>query len=237
MEDKYIIILLLIVFLIIYGCWWYKKNSNQSLDDYNQSLDNYYKTINKFSAGFKGEGYSQQIIEQSDFLKNITNNKDIKNVMEIGFNGGHSAEIFLSSNKNINMVSFDIGEHDYVKLGKHFIDKTYPGRHQLIIGDSLKTVPEYYKTVNKKFDLIFIDGGHDYHTAKYDLINCKNLSHDKTIVIMDDTIYNKDEWIMDWNTGPIQAWNEAKESGMIRELGYENYAPGRGQSWGIYKMT
>ena len=36
--------------------------------------------------------------------------------------------------------------------------------------------------------------------------------------IMDDTIYNKDEWIMEWNIGPIQAWNEAKEPGMIREL-------------------
>lgn len=246
MKKKHIVFIISIVCIvcIVCICFWYKRNHNHSLDnDYktinnHQSLDDYYKIINNlgFSNGFKAEGYSQQVVGQSNFLKNITNNKNIKNVMEIGFNGGHSAELFLSSNKNINLVSFDIGEHEYVKLGKQFIDKTYPGRHKLIIGDSLKTVPEYSKTVNKKFDLIFIDGGHDYNTAKSDLINCKNLSHDKTIVIMDDTIYNNDKWIMDWNKGPIQAWNEAKDSNMIRELGNENYAPGRGQSWGNYNI-
>tara|TARA_A100001015_G_scaffold294076_1_gene371435 strand:- start:10385 stop:10522 length:138 start_codon:yes stop_codon:yes gene_type:complete len=32
--------------------------------------------------------------------------------MEIGFNEGHSAETFLSTNKNIKLVSFDIEEHN-----------------------------------------------------------------------------------------------------------------------------
>ena len=31
---------------------------------------------------------------------------------------------------------------------KQFIDKTYPGRHELIIGDSLISIPEYFKKVN-----------------------------------------------------------------------------------------
>jgi len=181
------------------------------------------------------EGFSQQVEEQTTFLKNIVNNPSIKYVMEIGFNGGHSSELFLSSNKNIQVVSFDIGEHNYVKLGKEFIDKTYPNRHELIIGNSLETVPYYSTNVNKKFDIIFIDGGHMYDVARGDIINCKKLAHDKSIVIMDDTIINHD-WLRHWNLGPNRAWKEAKEWNIIKELGSVDYSSGRGQSWGYYNL-
>lgn len=180
------------------------------------------------------EGYSQQIKGQADFLRNIVNDKSIHNVMEIGFNAGHSAELFLSSNPNINLVSFDIGSHEYVKLGKQFIDKTYPNRHTLIIGDSLNTVPEYFKKENKKFDIIFIDGGHDYDIAKGDILNCRKLAHDKTIVIIDDTISNNKKWIQHWNIGPNRAWKEAKDSNIIKEIGSLDFSSGRGQNWGYY---
>ncbi len=155
--------------------------------------------------------------------------------MEIGFNGGHSSELFLSSNKNIEVVSFDIGEHNYVKLGKEFIDKTYPNRHELIIGNSLETLPYYSSNVNKKFDIIFIDGGHTYDVVKGDIINCKKLAHDKSIVIMDDTITNHG-LLRHWNLGPNRAWKEAKEWNIIKELGSVDYSPGRGQSWGYYNL-
>lgn len=177
------------------------------------------------------EGHSQQSKEETEFLKNIINNNTINNVMEIGFNAGHSAEIFLSSNKNINLVSFDIGHHQYVNLGKKFIDKTYPDRHTLIIGNSLDTVPEYFKKENKKFDLIFIDGGHHYNIAKGDLINCKNLAHNKTIVIMDDIV--KTGFIQDWNIGPNRAWKQGKEWNYIKEIEHVEWE-GRGLSWGYY---
>jgi predicted O-methyltransferase YrrM len=184
------------------------------------------KNINRF------EGYSQQCKGETEFLKNIVSNQSINNVMEIGFNAGHSAEIFLSSNKKINLVSFDLGTHTYVNLGKEFIDKNYPDRHTLIIGDSVNTVPEYFRKEHRKFDLIFIDGGHSYDVAKADLLNCKNLAHDKTIVILDDTMNAKN--VNPWNKGPNRIWKESKELNIIKEMESIDFSSSHGLSWGYY---
>lgn len=183
-----------------------------------------------------GDGYSQQIGEQKILLTNIINNDNVKNVMEIGFNGGHSAELILDTS-DVKLTSFDIGHHSYVKIGKEYIDNKYPERHTLIIGNSTKSVPEFVKkNPSIKFDVIFIDGGHDYKTSKQDLLNCKKLAHNDTIVIMDDTVYTN-SLKQGWNVGPTKAWLEGIKTKLIMEIGrkdFVNKRKGRGMSWGKY---
>ena len=192
-----------------------------------KNLTEYYSRLKvKFLEGHCGDSE-----EQKKRLIKIILENNVKNVLEIGFNAGHSSEIFLSQDTEV--TSFDLGCYEYTKIGKKFLDKKFPGKHQLILGNSLETVPKF--TSDKKFDLIFIDGGHQYEIAMSDLLNCKKFSHKKTIIVLDDTI-SKNEWIEFWNHGPNKVWDEAKNKKIIRELGSEDYKKGKGQSWGYYNL-
>lgn len=181
------------------------------------------------------EGHSQQIPQQVKDLIFLTNYGNI-NVMEIGFNAGHSAEIFLHNNKNLKLISFDLGTHEYVAFAKEYIDNNYPNRHILILGDSRITVPKFFNDNKEfKFDIIFIDGGHDYDIAKEDINNCFNLAHENTIVILDDTVFTKG-WDESYTLGPSRVWIEAIQEKKIVELNKRDYQPGRGMSWGRYSF-
>ena len=146
-------------------------------------------TFLNYKGYYSFEGNSQEIPEQVEVLKAIVNNNNVKNVMEIGFNAGHSAEFFLHFNKSLKLTSFDLGVHDYVLQAKEYIDVMYPNRHELILGDSTITVPKYFENnKNIKFDVIFIDGMHQVEYFIRDLNNSiQYLSHDG-IIFIDDII-------------------------------------------------
>ena len=104
------------------------------------------------------------------------------NILEIGFNGGHSCALYLYANPNIQILSFDICNHTYTyKCSKYLIDKY---NLEFIEGDSNKTLPNYKVTI--KYDIIHIDGGHGYDCAKNDLLNCQKFAHKNTLLVFDD---------------------------------------------------
>jgi len=117
--------------------------------------------------------------------KNISNlvlNKNIKNVIEIGFNSGFSTLLMLLSNKNTNVTCFDLGYHKYTIPCFEKLKETFGDRINIIIGDSTKTL----QNINDVYDLIHIDGGHSTNVANSDIINSYRLSKQGTILIMDD---------------------------------------------------
>ena len=118
-------------------------------------------------------------------IKNISMlllNKNIKNVMEIGFNSGFSALLMLLSNPNVKVTSIDLAEHKYTIPCYDKMKETFGDRIKIIIGDSTKVLTN----INETYDLIHIDGGHLIEVAESDIINSYRLSRCGTIIIMDD---------------------------------------------------
>ena len=74
------------------------------------------------------------------------------------------------------------------------------------------------------FDLIFIDGSHEYKDVITDLEICSKLSDKDTLVILDDVYYEKDKdglsSVDNHNLGPTKAWNEFKLKNLVIEDGY-----------------
>lgn len=196
------------------------------------TLNEYHKLHHKHIY----EGYCDQVPQQIADLSKLLQNRVNLSIMEIGFNGGHSSDLFLKTEPSCTVTAFDIGNHDYVNVGKSYIDMTYPNRHTLIIGDSRHTLPQYIKeNPNKKFDIIFIDGGHDLEVAESDLCNCIQLCHSNTILIMDDTIMTNLNLHQRWNTGPTLAWLRAVSNGKIVSINSYDYNVGRGMSVGMIR--
>jgi predicted O-methyltransferase YrrM len=182
------------------------------------------------------EGFCEQIKGQVELLKKIGNEPNIKNIMEIGFNGGHSANLFLSLNPDIKVTSFDLGEHSYVYPAKEWIDNKYPSRHNLILGDSRSSIPTFIRKNPTKFDLIFIDGGHQGDIPALDIINCQYLAHIETIVIVDDTVLSEN-YQTHWTIQPTEAWKKFVNNGLISQMDSVEFEVGRGMSWGKYNIS
>ena len=128
-------------------------------------------------------------LDQMNFFHDFLNNKgrEVRTILEIGFNGGLSAALFLAANRNIHVISIDIGAHDYVLKAKHWIDKTFPHRHTLIIGDSQEVLPRFEFTFNSyKPDMVFIDGGHTDDIPYKDLFNVHRIIKGRCWVFVDD---------------------------------------------------
>lgn len=188
-------------------------NSVHSLDDY------FYKLNIVWYGG--NEGHTQQVAEETNFL--AEKSKEKQDILEIGFNGGHSSETFLSSNDTSHITSVDIGFHHYVKFGRFYLKKKFHNRFKLHIGPSSEVLPKLMGQKNK-YDLIFIDGSHEYLDVKKDLKNSIALASKDTILILDDVFFPKSETAKNYfdghNLGPTKAWSEMIDSKQINTIDY-----------------
>jgi hypothetical protein len=119
-------------------------------------------------------------------MNHFTLGKQSNNILEIGFNAGHSCLLYLLSNPNSKITIFDLCFHQYTIPCFQYLQSKFPGRINLHIGNSNYTVSEFSKNnPNTKFDLIHIDGGHDRYIANKDFFNCLKVA--SNFMIWDDT--------------------------------------------------
>ena len=126
--------------------------------------------------------YTKTFANKAKNISNLVLNKNIKSVMEIGFNSGFSTLLMLLTNPGMHIDCFDLGEHKYTLPCYEKLKETFGDRISITIGDSTKTLPQ----VDAKFDLIHIDGGHSTDVARSDITNSHRLSKPRTILVMDD---------------------------------------------------
>lgn len=124
-------------------------------------------------------------------------------ICEVGMNSGMSTMALLLGHPTAHVTSYDIGQWSCLKPAKEYIDRKFPGRHTLVIGDSKKTLwtPEPMGI----WDLAFIDGGHDFETAWADICSLSTISRH---VIVDDIQM----------PGVKKAWEQAVEKGMLSPI-------------------
>jgi len=170
-----------------------KNNSKIKINQIKMSQPNYefakYDTIcfdlqnmaSKYNEEIEGNVYWFQ--EKKANLSYFS--KDAKNVLEVGFNVGHSCLLYLLSNQTSKIQLFDLKNHNYSEPCFNYLNKLFPNRLSIIWGDSRDTIKNFNTDI--KYDLIHIDGGHTEDVLRKDILNSKNFADDNTLVIINDT--------------------------------------------------
>jgi cephalosporin hydroxylase len=91
-----------------------------------------------------------------------------RNVLEIGFNYGHSAFTFLNVDKNVKYHSVDIGHHEYTLVNANKLEEMYPDRFVFSHMSSHDLEP---RTLDL-YDMVFVDGDHSIEGMSKDLNLC-----------------------------------------------------------------
>ena len=134
--------------------------------------------------------FPEQFIPYKSRRRNIARiAPHIESIIEIGFNAGHSAALWLMMNEKIKYYGIDIAKDEYMKSCSSFMKDKFGDRFNLFIGDSRTEMKSIDKKINQEIDLIHIDGGHSYELADIDLSNSINISKklNTKFILLDDT--------------------------------------------------
>lgn len=132
-------------------------------------------------------------------------------ILEVGtWNGANAEKMVTEAMKHSDDVSytgFDLfGGMDSKTRQKEFNGKYNTTRsraagrlertgaeYTLIQGDTNKTLPAFSKECDRKFDFVFIDGGHSIETIRSDWDSVSLVIHEDSVVIFDDYYINRSD--------------------------------------------
>lgn len=147
------------------------------------SLDEFISAIQKLPIRV-GSIVPDQCSFIQDFLRE---HPEVKNILETGFHVGLSAAVMMDVRSDIIVTSFDIFWFDYTRRAKLLLDIYFPGRNSLLAGNSINSIPTFFKlhpTYQPEF--IFIDGGHEHPVPLLDLYLILKHVNAGTWIMIDD---------------------------------------------------
>lgn len=172
-----------------------------------------------FFFGNQDMRYNDIFLHKQVNLFNLA--KNALNIVEIGFNAGHSTALMLMANPQSRILLFDLNEHAYTKTCYEYLKAVF-GVDRFIgfeEGDSRKTLPRFIASNNVvRYDLIHIDGGHTEIVAMSDIFNGANLACANNTLVIDD-----------YDIPAVKSVAENfKKLGLLKELPHDDHASYKG---------
>lgn len=110
-------------------------------------------------------------------------------ILEVGVDRGVTfltLAVFLARTKQEFLaIGVDVLVQDQVNIMLANFDLQPKQNAYLIGGNSLQVLPKMVEQ-NMKFDLVLLDGDHNYHTVANELKHLEKLVHDHSAIIIDD---------------------------------------------------
>jgi predicted O-methyltransferase YrrM len=110
-------------------------------------------------------------------------------MLEIGVDRGVSfltlATFLARSRQEFLAIGVDILVQEQVELMLQHIDRQPKQSAYLLSGNSLQVLPNMIDQ-GMKFDLVLLDGDHNYHTVANELVHIEKLLTDDGIIVVDD---------------------------------------------------
>lgn len=116
--------------------------------------------------------------------------KDVKQSfegLEIGFNSGSSALVFLTAFKNAKLISVD---HVVWPEAEKLLEKHSVRDRMTIVTEDSHTAMTRMIQSGLKFDYIYVDGDHIYDGVKKDLYDAAELLTPHGVILVDDCVPN-----------------------------------------------
>ena len=130
-------------------------------------------------------------------------------MLAVGMNGGHSVVSMLQGNPQVKAHVFDLMNWNYSRPVASLLKSTFRDRFELHEGLSHNTIPPWIASQNGTLvcDLLLVDGGHRWDTARNDMLLLKKVSKPRARIVIDDI-----------NVGPGQALKRLEKMGELRIL-------------------
>jgi hypothetical protein len=142
----------------------------------------------------------------------------VRTICETGFNAGHSAYVWLITNPNVTVISFDLGNNNYSRHLAKILQRQFQNRLIITWGDSVITLPAFRREhPGVTCDVIFMDGGRAYDVVNSDLLNFLSMTDGKSVIIFN----NYPPKNRDTRIGRV--WEMSKRSGEVTEIFHCDY--------------
>jgi len=162
------------------------------------------------NRNWEGNSHIGNRLAQASFFYDLAKSLRPQQVCEIGFNGGHSAAIFLAAmGGKGRLTAFDFGEWAYSQTAISYVETLYPeGRLEFVKGNSAVTVPDWTQKNGRICDLFSVDGDHVYEGVKVDIKNAIKATRPGGTIILDDMNPASD-------AGTRRAFDDAVKAGLL----------------------